>query len=159
VTVSDTAALVRILFLGLAALGVAGIIVIWFFRRRMLGPEAMAPWKNARPVPLTPIEIRVLEQWQRRMRWVALGTLFYLGVMVGFASSVPPEARVARWVALLILPAMVVGGIVLQFSARCPRCGIRLGLQSSLAVPAACERCNVNLHPPQKSPPSGPPRT
>ena len=151
---SDTAVLVRILFLSLAALGVLGILVIWLFRRRMLAPEAVASWKNARPAPLTATEVTALQQWQRRMRWVALATLFYLGVMVGFASSVPAEAQVARWVALLILPAMVVGGVGLQFSARCPRCGLRLGLQSSLGVPAECERCGVSLHSPQEPPAS-----
>lgn len=153
---SDTATLVRILFLSLAALGVLGIFVIWLFRRRMLGQKAVAPWKNGHPAPLTATEVTALQQWQRRMRWVAIGTLFYVGVMVGFASSVPAEAQVARWVAFLILPAMVVTGVGLQFSARCPRCGLQLGLQSSLGVPAECERCGVSLHSPQKPPASRP---
>lgn len=84
-------------------------------------------------------------RWQRNMRLIALATLFYLGVMVGFVSTIPMEAWVARWIAVLVLPAMVVAGVVLQFSERCPRCGLLLGLQTSLGVPSTCERCAVSF--------------
>lgn len=136
----------RIVFLGVAGLGVVAIATIWILRRRMLNPEALTRWKASRPSPLSPEEARKLQQWQRRMRWVALGTLFYLGAMVGFTSALPAEAQVLRAVAFLILPSLIIGGVALQFSARCPRCGLPLGLQSSLGVPSECERCGANLH-------------
>ena len=137
--------LARVTFLGVAALGVAAIVVIWILRRRMLGAEAKAQWRNSRLAPLTPDEFHRLQQWQRRMRWVALGTLFYLGAMVGFTSALPAEARLLRGLAFLILPMLILVGVVLQFSVRCPRCKLPLGLQSSLGVPPECERCGVNL--------------
>ena len=139
--------LARVTFLGVAALGVVAIGVIWILRRRMLGAEAKAPWKDSCPAPLTPDEFHRLQQWQRRMRWVALGTLFYLGVMVGFTSALPAEARLLRGLAFVILPALILAGVLLQFSVRCPRCRLPLGLQSSLGVPQECERCGVNLLP------------
>ena len=142
---TDNLDLARLTFLGVAALGVVAIVVIWILRRRLLGAEAKARWKNSRPAPLTPDEFHRLQQWQRRMRWVALGTLFYLGVMVGFTSALPAEARLLRGLAFLILPALILAGVVLQFSVRCPRCGLPLGLQSSLGVPSECKHCGANL--------------
>lgn len=143
---TDNLDLARIVFLGLAALGVVMLFVIWFLRRRTLSADAKARWRATRPVPLTPDEAQKLQRWQRRMRWVAVGTLFYLGLMAGFTSALPADAQVARGVAFLILPAMIVAGVALQFSARCPRCGLHMGLQSSLGVPSECERCGVGLH-------------
>jgi hypothetical protein len=43
ITVPNTGALVRILFLGLGALGLVGIFVIKYFRRRPLEAKAVAP--------------------------------------------------------------------------------------------------------------------
>jgi len=136
--VTDNLDLARVTFLGVVA-----IAVFWILRRRLLGAEAKAHWENSRPAPLTPDELRRLQRWQRRMRWVALGTLFYLGVMVGFTSALPDEAMLLRRLAFLVLPAMILAGVVLQFSVRCPRFELPLGLQSSLGVPPDCERCGV----------------
>jgi hypothetical protein len=145
--------LARVTFLGVAALGIVAIAVIWILRRRLLGAEAKAHWENSRPAPLTPDEFHRLQQWQRRMRWVALGTLFYLGAMVGFTSALPAEARLLRGLAFLILPVLILAGVVLQFSVRCPRCELPLGLQSSLGVPPDCERCGVRLLAPKPQAP------
>lgn len=145
--------LARVTFLGVAALGVVAIVVIWILRRRMLGAEAKAQWKTSHPAPLTAGEFRRLQQWQRRMRWVALGTLFYLGAMVGFTSALPAEARLLRGLAFLILPMLILAGVALQFSVRCPRCKLPLGLQSSLGVPPECERCGVGLLAPKPQAP------
>jgi len=143
--VTENLDLARVTFLGVAALGVAAIVVIWILRRRLLGAKAKAQWKDLHPAPLTPDEFHRLQQWQRRMRWVALGTLFYLGAMVGFTSALPAQAQLLRGLAFLILPMLILVGVALQFSIRCPRCKLPLGLQSSLGVPPECERCGVNL--------------
>jgi hypothetical protein len=151
--VTENLDLARVTFLGVAALGVVAIVVIWILRRRLLGAEAKAQWKTLHPAPLTPDEFRRLQTWQRRMRWVALGTFFYLGGMVGFTSALPPEAWLLRGLAFLILPALILAGVVLQFSVRCPRCQLPLGLQSSLGVPPECERCGVKLLAAKPQPP------
>lgn len=114
-------------------------------RKRALASDKISRWLKARPAPLGAAELARLRRWQRNMRLIALATLFYLGVMVGFVSTIPMEAWVARWIAVLVLPAMVVAGVVLQFSERCPRCGLLLGLQTSLGVPSTCERCAVSF--------------
>lgn len=146
---TDNLAWARLVFLGVAVLGLLAGAAIWILRRRWLAPQALARWKDARPTPLSRDEVQKLQQWQRRMRWVAGGTLFYVGLMVGFTSALPAEAVGLRGVAFLVLPAMILGGVALQFSARCPRCGLPLGLQSSLGLPSECERCRVGLHAPK----------
>ena len=141
----DTIGYLRYFFLALALLGILGILVIHELRKRALAGSETVRWQKARPAPLDASELKRLRRWQRNMRITAIATLFYLGVMVGLASSAPDEAWIVRWIAFLILPAMVVAGVVLQFSARCPRCALLLGLQSSLGLPDACERCGVSF--------------
>jgi hypothetical protein len=133
----------RTIFLGIAVLGVVTMIAIQQMRRRALSADEIARWKQGHPAPLSAADLERLQRWQRNMRIVAVGTLFYVGVMVGFASALPEEAMVLRWIAFLILPAMIVAGVVLQFSVRCPRCSMHIGLQTSLGVPQTCERCGV----------------
>jgi hypothetical protein len=135
----------RIVFMVIAALGIVALIVIHQLRKRALSPEETARWAGTRPAPLQPIEQERMLRWQRNMRLIALATLFYVGMMVGLTSALPEEAWVARWIAFMILPAMVVGGVVLQFSVRCPRCSMHIGLQTSMGLPPACERCGVSL--------------
>ena len=135
----------RYLFLALAVLGVIAILVIRGMRKRALTDEEKERWAKSRPAPVPAAELDRLLRWQRNMRLVAISTLFYLGAMVGFASALPPEAMLLRWVAFLILPALVIGGVVLQFSVRCPRCSMHLGLQTSLGLPETCERCGAAL--------------
>ncbi len=139
----DMIGYLRYFFLALAASGILGIFVIRGMRKRALASSEIAHWQKARPAPLGAADLARLRRWQRNMRLVAIATLFYLGVMVGFVSTIPIEAWVARWIAVLVLPAMVIAGVVLQFGERCPRCGLLLGLQTSLGVPPTGERCGV----------------
>jgi hypothetical protein len=135
----------RLLFLALAGLGAVAIVVIYLARKRALSAEEKVRWAKSRPAPLSAADMERLRRWQRIMRVVAIATLFYVGVMVGFASALPQDAVLLRWIAFLILPALVIGGVVLQFSVRCPRCSMLIGLQTSLGLPATCERCGVAL--------------
>jgi hypothetical protein len=49
------------------------------------------------------------------------------------------------WVGLLLATLIVAVGIGVQFSARCPRCGYNIGLQSRLLLPSGCERCQTQF--------------
>lgn len=44
-----------------------------------------------------------------------------------------------------VLLIVAGGSVLIQFSARCPRCGAQLGLQTRLLLPPACRRCGVAL--------------
>ncbi len=141
----DTLGYFRYVFLALAVAGILGMFVIRTLRKQALAENETARWKHGHPAPLTAEDFGGLLRWQKKMRLTALAVLFYLGMMVGLASSVPAEAWIVRWVVFLILPAIVIGGVVVQFSVRCPRCSMLLGLQSSLGIPDVCERCGVPL--------------
>lgn len=58
-----------------------------------------------------------------------------LGVAQFFGDAVPVRIAV-----ILLAAALIVGGLLLQFAARCPRCGTRVG---ALAPPSACRSCGV----------------
>jgi len=47
----------------------------------------------------------------------------------------------------LIFACLAVYGAIVQFSARCPACRFRIGLQSRLLLPPACPRCRVSFRP------------
>jgi hypothetical protein len=88
-----------------------------------------------------------LLRWQRRMVATFVGTWVYLLVVVAVDVLLDPPPRVVQ---LALLPALglVIGGVWLQFSARCPACGYRLGRQSRLVVPEHCRSCGVALRRP-----------
>lgn len=73
-----------------------------------------------------------------------LGIWSYLIFVVAIDVFVNPPDRVIR-LALLPAAGMVVAGVWLQFSARCPSCGYRLGRQSRLVVPERCRSCGASL--------------
>ena len=69
--------------------------------------------------------------------------------------SVSLDEKLLSWTGLakngigLILFAgfLLVGllGLAHHFSAKCPRCGLRIGVQNSLVLPCTCLRCGVTL--------------
>jgi len=92
-----------------------------------------------------------LLRWQRRMiaTFVATWTYLILVVVAYEVFDASPEA--VRW-ALVPALGLVAAGGWLQFSARCPGCGRRIGRQSRLVVPDRCRACGVAL---RASPRSG----
>lgn len=90
------------------------------------------------------VDFRELQRWQRRMIAAMVGAwsfiLLFIAGEVIFDLSRPLE--IAGFVVMLIL---VVYGVVVQFSQRCPGCGVRLGLQSGLQVPDSCRKCGTAL--------------
>jgi hypothetical protein len=47
------------------------------------------------------------------------------------------------WLGLGIAIIIVVVGLAVHFSGRCPRCGYIIGFQSPLLLPYRCERCKT----------------
>lgn len=101
-------------------------------------------WDKERPSKLRPQEYAALRGWQRRMviyfSLIMLGTaiLLPIGLTVGFSRKVELILTIA-WTALLM------SGVFLQFSIKCPRCGARIGFQSRLLLPRRCTRCGVGF--------------
>ena len=47
------------------------------------------------------------------------------------------------WLGLGAGSIIVVVGLAIHFSGRCPRCGYIIGFQSALLLPYRCERCKA----------------
>ncbi|MFW6078509.1 MAG: hypothetical protein ACODAE_02745 [Gemmatimonadota bacterium] len=93
-------------------------------------------------------ELRRLLRWQRRMiaAFVVFWILF-LSVLAMEYFGDPPAWL--SYLAFVVVLAFAVAAALLQFSVRCPRCGVRIGLQSRMIVPDRCRRCGVRLRPPR----------
>lgn len=89
-------------------------------------------------------EFHALLRWQHWMVGLFVATWGYVLLAVSVDLVLSPPRPIVR---LAVVPALVlvVAGVVLQFSARCPACGYRLGWQSRLLVPEHCRRCEAVL--------------
>jgi len=99
--------------------------------------------------PLSERELADLQLWQRKMVWsFAFATvLLVVALAVQLTVGLPRSVEVVVGVLWM---GLVAYGIVVQFSARCPRCGARLGLQTRLLVPPYCMRCKTPLKRPKR---------
>jgi hypothetical protein len=74
---------------------------------------------------------------------IAIALLAAAGAaMFGFG-----ELAWVRRAALGVLAAIVALATAVQFSERCPRCGLRLGAHGGLLLPEQCRGCGVAFHP------------
>lgn len=77
-----------------------------------------------------------------------VGLWAYLLLVIGAQVLLEPPPGLVQ-LALLPALALVVAGVFVQFSARCPACGYRLGRQSRLVVPERCRACGASLRSPR----------
>lgn len=89
-------------------------------------------------------DFRRLLQWQRRMLALFVGTWAYILLVIAVDLLVQPPERVVQ-LALVVVLGLVIAGVWLQLSIRCPSCGYRLGRQSRLLVPDYCRSCGISL--------------
>ena len=135
----------------LLLIAIAGFPVILVWRKRAMDPALLATWRDRSVRPLDPGELQRLARWQLRMLVLYVASIIYLLFLLILSSSsnLPGDQPGADLAYVLILPLV---GIALyhQFSARCPRCGFALGLQTRLLVPAHCVRCGIRLRRPSE---------
>jgi hypothetical protein len=87
-------------------------------------------------------EIDRLRDWQKKMLITfTLAMLVILAaVSLKLSIGLSPEAEYVFAAVFIVLA--VIGGL-LQFSAKCPNCGARIGLQSRLLLPSRCSKCKI----------------
>lgn len=128
-------------WLGLAA---AAVLLYAGWRWFELRPWARRAWQRRAQAPLGEAELRALYAWERRnLAW------FIAFAVVGAADAV---LTALRWLSgspamilWLVFVLLGVAGLAHHFSGRCPRCQMRLGVQSNLLLPQRCARCRVEL--------------
>ena len=111
-------------------------------RAYSLLPAALQRWRKVPQPPLAPKQLGELAWWQT---W---NIVLFSAFLVAFIAAI-----VVSWYRLLSLGATQIlfavyigfglGGLLHHFTVRCPRCGMNIGVQCSLALSACCERCQV----------------
>ena len=128
-------------------LGLIGVLLHFLLvglRRYALRPAATARWKQTPPAPLTAGALCQLAAWQRH------NLLLFAGfVVLGLGGGLLNWTGLAKnGIGLMVFTGfLLVGllGLAHHFSPKCPRCGLRIGVQNSLVVPCTCLRCGVTL--------------
>lgn len=82
-----------------------------------------------------------------------VGCLFVLAAVTALGLLLRPSGEIAWLLVALLFGSAAVGGAV-QFSERCPRCGVRIGWQTRLLLPARCARCGVGFRPGESDSPA-----
>src|SRR5262249_4102507 len=110
-----------------------------------------ALWRRRAPLaparPLTQPELAELRNWERRARrWfvVAMVLIVAYGAVCALARWIPVSLILGAQAVVL---GMAFVALAVHFSGRCPLCGRRIGFQSSLVLPLACEICGAVFRP------------
>ena len=128
-------------------LGLIGVLVPFLLvglRRYALRPAATARWKQTPPAPLTAGALLQLAAWQRLnlLLFAAFVILVLGGGLIHWTGLAKNGIGLMVFAGFLLVGLL---GLAHHFSAKCPRCGLRIGVQNSLVLPCTCLRCGVTL--------------
>jgi hypothetical protein len=94
---------------------------------------------------LSEAEKQAPKAWARRTKVALAGAMLFVvlnGVLLIVTNPAP------LWLGWLVIGAgivIVIVGLAIHFSGRCPRCGYMIGFQNALLLPYRCERCKTPL--------------
>jgi hypothetical protein len=109
------------------------------------GEGAMRPTE-----PLTPGDMQGLWRWERQVTWL-YGTSMAALLLSGMAASRFGDYAWLQRPLLVAFAGLLTAAAVLQFLARCPRCGTRLRSGVLKLIPDKCVACGVEFPRPRKS--------
>jgi hypothetical protein len=95
------------------------------------------------PGPLSEAERRGLKAWARRTKVAFAGAMLFVVLNGVLLIVTNPAPLWLGWLGLGAGIVIVVVGLAIHFSGRCPRCGYIIGFQSALLLPYRCERCKT----------------
>jgi hypothetical protein len=95
--------------------------------------------------PLSEAEKRKLKAWARRTKVAFAGAILFVALNSLLLIVVNPVPLWLGWLGLGAGTVIVVVGLAIHFSGRCPRCGYFIGLQSPLLLPYRCERSKTSF--------------
>jgi NADH:ubiquinone oxidoreductase subunit 3 (subunit A) len=123
----------------LALVVIAGLAVLFVARyvslRRSVSIEDLGPLSEA--------EKRGLKAWARRTKVAFAGAMLFVLLNGVLLIVTNPAPLWLGWLSLVAAVIIVVVGLVIHLSGRCPRCGYMIGFQSPLLLPYRCERCKT----------------
>lgn len=93
--------------------------------------------------PLSEAEKRGLKAWAHHTRAAFAGAMLFVVLNGVLLIVTNPAPLWLGWLGLGAGIVIVVIGLAIHFSGRCPRCGYIIGLQSPLLLPYSCERCKT----------------
>ena len=128
-------------------LGLIGVLVPFLLiglRRYALRPAATVRWKQTPPAPLTGGALCRLAAWQRHnlLLFAAFVILVLGGGLIHWTGLAKNGIGLMVFTGFLLVGLL---GLAHHFSAKCPLCGLRIGVQNSLVLPCTCLRCGVTL--------------
>ncbi len=93
---------------------------------------------------LTEQDLKKLFQWEHKIFRIfsAALLLIFIGITLPLAISVSVWFRPFLF---LLGGGLLLSVVVLQFSAKCPNCGARLGVQVLPLVPDRCKTCGLDF--------------
>lgn len=103
-----------------------------------------APLRPA-PSPLTRSESERIWRFDRTFLRAGAMAVLLLATGLGAAHAFGDSAWI-RWAVVAAATGLIVGGLLLQLAARCPRCGTRVG---AITLPSACRTCGVEFPRPE----------
>jgi hypothetical protein len=93
--------------------------------------------------PLSEADKRGLKTWARRTTVAFAGAMLFVILNGVLLIVTNPAPLWLGWLGLSAAIVIVVIGLAIHFSGRCPRCGYIIGFQSPLLLPYRCERCKT----------------
>ena len=118
---------------------VAGLAVLLVARRVSLSRSVSIKDSG----PLSETEKRGLRAWARRTKAAFAGAMLFVVLNGVLLIVTNPAPLWLGWLGLGAGIVIVVVGLAIHFSGRCPRCGYIIGFQSALLLPFRCERCKA----------------
>jgi hypothetical protein len=92
---------------------------------------------------LSEAEKRGLKAWARRTKAAFTGAMLFVVLNGVLLIVTNPAPLWLGWLGLGAGIVIVVVGLAIHFSGRCPRCGYIIGFQSALLLPFRCGRCKA----------------
>ena len=133
------AELLNAVVIGLALVVIVGLAVLLVARHFSLRRSVSIKDSGA----LSETEKRGLKTWARRTKIAFAGCMLFVVLNGVLLIVTNPAPLWLGWLGLGMGVVIVVVGLTIHFSGRCPRCGYIIGFQSPLLLPYRCERCKT----------------
>ena len=132
----------KIISIIISLLGLGFPFFILAIRRGCLRESEVAQWRLQSLAPLTDSELSRLQQWQR-LDVVLFTSFVLLGIVSAFLTWTGRIPRCHIPIFFGVFAVVGLTGLLYHFSQKCPRCRMNIGVQTSLLLPKACDRCGV----------------